>query len=166
MLRAPSLATVERELVTPVGLRTLSPSDPAYCPRYEGGVAQRDGAYHQGTAWPWLMGAFVEAWLRVNGETPARRAEAHARFVAPLEARLETYGLGHLCEIADGDPPHAPARVSVSGVVAGRASADAEAHRRRLTPLPVPEEGQHGKDDDHESDDIDDSVHGSSALAL
>ncbi|MFO1322980.1 MAG: amylo-alpha-1,6-glucosidase [Burkholderiales bacterium] len=102
------VATVERDLVTPAGLRSLSPSDPAYRPRYEGGVAARDGAYHQGTAWPWLTGAFVDAWLNVNGDTAANRDVARSRFVAPLAARLAMYGLGHLCEIADGDAPHAP----------------------------------------------------------
>jgi len=98
----------ERMLVTPMGLRSLSPSDPAYCPRYEGGVAQRDGAYHQGTAWPWLIGAFVDAWLRVHGDDAARRAQARARFVAPLVAHLAVAGLGHVSEIADGDAPHTP----------------------------------------------------------
>ena len=65
--------TVERELVTPAGVRSLARSDPAYCARYEGGPAQRDGAYHQGTAWPWLIGPFVDAWLRVHGTTRRRR---------------------------------------------------------------------------------------------
>lgn len=99
---------VLRELVTPAGLRTLARSDPAYRPRYEGGVAERDGAYHQGTVWPWLMGPFVDAWLRVHGDDPAARAQARAQFVAPLEAQLATSGLGYLPEIADGDPPHTP----------------------------------------------------------
>lgn len=99
---------VLRELVTPAGLRTLARSDPAYRPRYEGGVAERDGAYHQGTVWPWLMGAFVDAWLRVNGNDTAARAQARAQFVAPLEAQLATSGLGYLPEIADGDAPHTP----------------------------------------------------------
>jgi glycogen debranching enzyme len=102
------VSTVERELLTPMGLRTLSPSDPAYCPRYEGGVAERDGAYHQGTVWPWLIGAFVEAWLRVNGNDAAQRKDARERFLAPLEAHLDTAGLGHVSEIADGDAPHLP----------------------------------------------------------
>ncbi len=102
------VAAVERDLVTPMGLRSLAPSDPAYCPRYQGGVAQRDGAYHQGTVWPWLMGGFVDSWLRVHGDGAAERSEARRRFVAPLEAHVETAGLGHVCEIADGDAPHAP----------------------------------------------------------
>lgn len=102
------VATVERDLVTPMGLRSLARSDPAYCPRYEGGVAQRDGAYHQGTVWPWLIGGFIDAWLRVHGDDAVRRAEARRRFLAPLEAHLQTAGLGHVSEIADGDPPHTP----------------------------------------------------------
>jgi glycogen debranching enzyme len=102
------VATVERDLVTPMGLRSLAPSDPGYCPRYEGGVAQRDGAYHQGTVWPWLIGGFIDAWLRVHGDDAAHRAEARRRFLAPLEAHLQLAGLGHVCEIADGDPPHTP----------------------------------------------------------
>ena len=64
------VALVERELLTPLGLRTLSPSDPAYRGRYAGGRVERDGAYHQGTAWPWLLGPFVAAWQAVRGATP------------------------------------------------------------------------------------------------
>ena len=102
------VATVERDLLTPLGVRTLSPADPAYRGRYEGGVAQRDGAYHQGTAWPWLTGAFVDAWLHAHGDDAAHRAEARERFVAPLGDLLMASGLGHLPEIADGDAPHWP----------------------------------------------------------
>ena len=102
------VATVERELLTPMGLRTLSPADPAYRPRYEGDVRARDGAYHQGTAWPWLTGPFVAAWLAVHGDDAARRAEARARFVVPLLDHLRVAGLGHVCEIADAEPPHTP----------------------------------------------------------
>jgi predicted glycogen debranching enzyme len=100
--------TVERELVTPMGLRSLATTDPAYRSRYEGDVAQRDGAYHQGTAWPWLIGSFVDAWLRVHGDGPAQRAMARERFVAPFDAHLQVAGLGHVSEIADGDWPHEP----------------------------------------------------------
>jgi predicted glycogen debranching enzyme len=98
---------VEARLLTPMGLRSLAPDDPAYVGRYEGGVALRDGAYHQGTAWPWLMGPFVDAWVRVRGNTPAVRAEARRRFLNPLLAGLDRGGLGHIAEIADGDAPHA-----------------------------------------------------------
>jgi len=102
------VATVERELLTPLGLRTLAHSDPAYCARCEGGVPERDGAYHQGTVWPWLIGAFVDAWLNVHGDDAAHRANARRRFLAPLQDHLEVAGLGHVSEIADGDPPHMP----------------------------------------------------------
>ena len=102
------VATVERTLLTPLGLRTLAPSDHGYCPRYEGGPAQRDAAYHQGTVWPWLLGAFVEAVVRVHGDTKAARAEARAKYVDPLLATLPVNaGLNHLPEIADAEPPHA-----------------------------------------------------------
>jgi predicted glycogen debranching enzyme len=99
---------VEARLVTPLGLRSLAPDEPDYAPRYRGGVRERDGAYHQGTVWPWLMGAFVEAWVRVRGETPDAKREARARFLAPLFSCLDDAGVGHLPEVADGDPPHAP----------------------------------------------------------
>jgi glycogen debranching enzyme len=91
-----------------MGLRTLSPGDPAYVGRYEGGPQQRDGAYHQGTAWPFLAGAFVDAWVRVRGSTEEARREARERFLAPLLAHLDEAGLGHVSEIADGDAPHTP----------------------------------------------------------
>jgi glycogen debranching enzyme len=99
---------VEARLATPLGLRSLAPADPAYVGRYEGGPRQRDGAYHQGTAWPWLSGAFVDAWVRVRGGTEEARREARVRFLAPLLAHLDEAGLGHVSEIADGDAPHAP----------------------------------------------------------
>src|SRR5262249_53769205 len=96
----------ERTLLTPLGLRTLAPDDPQYRPRFRGGVAERDWAYHQGTVWPWLLGPFIEAWVRVRGSTEAAKAEARARFLPPLHAHLETGGLGHVSEVADGDLPH------------------------------------------------------------
>jgi len=99
---------VERSLWTPKGLRTLSPEDSRYRGRYQGGVEERDEAYHQGTVWPWLAGPFIEAWVRVRGATPETRREARARFLEPLLAAAGEAGLGHLPEIADGDAPHAP----------------------------------------------------------
>ena len=95
---------VATRLLTPLGLRTLDPADPAYRGRYAGGVLERDGAYHQGTAWPWLLGPFVQAWLRVGGAREAGRA----RFLPPLQAHLAEAGLGHVSEVVDGDAPHAP----------------------------------------------------------
>jgi predicted glycogen debranching enzyme len=96
----------ERKLLTPLGLRTLAPDDPQYKPYFRGGVAERDSAYHQGTVWPWLIGPFIEAWVRVRGSTEAAKAEARSRFLQPLQDHLETAGLGHVSEVADGDPPH------------------------------------------------------------
>ncbi len=99
---------VETNLLTPVGLRSLAPADPRYVARYEGGVLERDGSYHQGTVWPWLLGPFVEAWVRVRGDTLQTRREARARFLAPLRQHLEQGGLGHVSEIADAAAPHTP----------------------------------------------------------
>jgi predicted glycogen debranching enzyme len=100
--------TVERELLTPLGLRSLAPGEPGYRAHYDGGVFERDSAYHQGTVWPWLMGPFVEAWLLVRGNTPEAKREADARFLAPLREHLEVAGLGHISEVADAEPPHRP----------------------------------------------------------
>ena len=100
--------TVERHLLTPLGLRSLAPGEPGYAPRYEGDSSARDAVYHQGTVWPWLIGPFVEAWVRVRGNTAAARRDARARFVTPLLAHLETAGLGHISEIADAEPPFTP----------------------------------------------------------
>jgi predicted glycogen debranching enzyme len=97
---------VEAKLATPMGLRTLAPDDPRYCPRYEGPAAQRDCAYHQGTVWPWLVGPFVDAWTRVRGNTPASRREAHKRFVQPLLDQMAENRSAHVAELADGEPPH------------------------------------------------------------
>lgn len=98
----------EAELWTPAGLRSLAPGETGYIGAYRGGPGERDAAYHQGTAWAWLDGPFVEAWVRVRGGTAEAKAQARRRFLDPLLARLELMGLGHLAEIADGDPPHAP----------------------------------------------------------
>jgi predicted glycogen debranching enzyme len=99
---------VEARLLTPLGLRTLPPEHPDYHGRYEGGVRERDGAYHQGTVWPYLQGAFADAWVRVRGGGAAVFREARDRFLAPLQAHLDEAGLGHVSEIADGDAPHTP----------------------------------------------------------
>jgi glycogen debranching enzyme len=98
---------VQEHLLTPYGLRTLAPSDPQYRGRYTGGPAERDGAYHQGTVWPWLMGPFITAYVKVNGGSTAARAQA-AEWLKPLQYHLSDSGLGHISEIFDGDPPHRP----------------------------------------------------------
>jgi glycogen debranching enzyme len=100
--------TVEDHLLTPMGLRTLGAKEPGYCVQCTGGVAQRDGAYHQGTVWPWLLGPFVEAWVRVRGNTTEAKRAARQRFLVPFLQHLEQAGLGHVSEIADSETPHIP----------------------------------------------------------
>jgi predicted glycogen debranching enzyme len=101
------LEIVERELLTPVGLRTLAPSDSRYRPRYEGDQYSRDSAYHQGTVWPWLLGPFITAYVRVNGGTAAAREHARG-LLRGLEAHLSEAGVGQISEIFDADAPHLP----------------------------------------------------------
>jgi glycogen debranching enzyme len=98
---------VERELLTPVGLRTLARGEPGYVPHYRGGPAERDGAYHQGTVWPWLLGPFVRALLRVRGRTAETLAHGRALFAA-LERHLDEACIGHVSEVFDAEPPHRP----------------------------------------------------------
>jgi glycogen debranching enzyme len=102
------LASIESRLWTPLGLRSLAPSEPGYIGHYGGDVTSRDRAYHQGTVWPWLLASFVDAWVRARGGRSDVIAEARQRFLTPLLAHLETAGLGHVSEIADGDFPHTP----------------------------------------------------------
>jgi len=100
---------IEQKLWTPMGLRTLDPADPNYRGQYCGGIYQRDGAYHQGTVWPWLLGPFAEAWVRVRGNSVEAQRDAKQKFWRPIETHLASVGLGHISEIADGDYPHTPA---------------------------------------------------------
>ena len=99
---------VAASLLTPMGLRSLAPGESGYCPRYEGGIVERDGAYHQGTAWPWLIGPFVEAHVRVAGGGAAAKRAAREKFLEPLLRHLAKAGLGHVSEIADAEAPHIP----------------------------------------------------------
>ncbi len=101
------VTAVNARLLTPRGLRTLDPRDPAYAPRYEGGVAKRDRAYHQGTVWPWLSGAYVEANLKAFGPDPQIVARLRTWLEGFVAATTEM-GLGHVAEVYDGDPPHRP----------------------------------------------------------
>jgi predicted glycogen debranching enzyme len=95
------------ELLTPFGLRTLEPRNPAYVGRYFGDQDQRDRAYHQGTVWPWLIGFFCEAYLRAYGWKP-RRLEYLKSLLDGFEGHLASCGLNHISEVGDGDPPHRP----------------------------------------------------------
>jgi glycogen debranching enzyme len=98
---------VERELLTPYGLRSLSPRHPEYRPRYEGDAYSRDTAYHQGTVWAWLLGPFITAYLRVHDRSPESVAAARG-WLLNFRAHLRDAGLGQISEIFDGDAPHAP----------------------------------------------------------
>lgn len=101
------VATVERELLTPVGLRTLSSSDPRYLGHYGGDQHSRDTAYHQGTVWPWLLGPFLTASIRVYDGTAEARERAH-QLLQGLAEHLREAGIGQISEIFDGEPPHGP----------------------------------------------------------
>jgi len=99
------LDVVERKLLTPVGLRTLADDDPRFVPRVVGSPRERDGAYHQGTVWPWLLGPYITALVRVRGQ---RGVAEGRRLIAGLEEHLGEAGVGSISEIFDGAPPHAP----------------------------------------------------------
>jgi glycogen debranching enzyme len=98
---------VEQELLTPYGLRSLSPRHPEYRGRYEGDAYSRDTAYHQGTVWAWLLGPFITAYLRVNDRSPESVATARG-WLHNFRAHLREAGLGQISEIFDGDAPHEP----------------------------------------------------------
>ena len=93
------VAACRGDLVTSIGLRSLSPLDPGYRGRHRGGPAERDAAYHQGTVWPWLIGPYADAVRRAGGDT--------AGLLDGLELHLSEFGLGSVSETADGDAPHA-----------------------------------------------------------
>jgi glycogen debranching enzyme len=92
-----------RHLFTPVGLRSLAASHPAYNGHYGGSPVQRDGVYHQGTVWGWLLGPFAAAHYRVYRDKELARS-----FLAGMEHHLFDACLGSISEIFDGDPPHEP----------------------------------------------------------
>jgi glycogen debranching enzyme len=92
-----------QRLLTPYGLRSLAPGEDGYQGHYGGGPRERDGAYHQGTVWGWLLGPFALAHYRVYGDRGAAM-----QFLEPLGAAIQRYGLGMLGEIFDGDAPFAP----------------------------------------------------------
>jgi glycogen debranching enzyme len=100
---------VRRELLTPYGLRTLSPSDPRFRARYTGAQLQRDEAYHNGTIWAWLIGPFLEAYLKINRNS-ANAIDQAKIWLAPLIDHLQSTGcIGSISEIFEAEPPHRPA---------------------------------------------------------
>jgi glycogen debranching enzyme len=98
------LEVVRQRLVTPVGLRSLAPGDPDYKPRYDGDLRARDAAYHQGTVWAWLVGPFVDAWLRVH---PGDHVGAR-RFLEAFSTHLSEGCVGSISEVFDAEPPFTP----------------------------------------------------------
>ncbi|MEJ7849403.1 MAG: amylo-alpha-1,6-glucosidase [Pyrinomonadaceae bacterium] len=98
---------VENDLLTPFGLRSLSPNDPRYVPIYIGSTLERDGSYHQGTVWGWLIGPFVEAYLKVNSNNLTARNRAR-EIAGNFKKHMAEAMTGQVSEIFDGDPPHTP----------------------------------------------------------
>jgi glycogen debranching enzyme len=95
---------VEEKLWTPVGLRSLAPQHPDYKQTYKGDLRARDAAYHQGTVWAWLVGPFVDAWLKLH---PEGRALAR-RFLDGMVPHLSEACVGSVSEIFDAEPPYTP----------------------------------------------------------
>jgi predicted glycogen debranching enzyme len=98
------LRVVREQLLTPFGLRSLSPLHPDYKPRYYGDLRARDAAYHQGTVWAWLIGPFVDAWLKLHPED----TDGVRNILAGFDAHLSDFGTGSIAEIFDGEPPFTP----------------------------------------------------------
>jgi glycogen debranching enzyme len=101
------VAAAEAKLLTPFGLRTLAPREDGYRPEYRGGPLERDGAYHQGAVWPWLLGPFARARLRAFGRTPENVARCRA-LVDGVARHLEDACLGQVSEILEAEPPFRP----------------------------------------------------------
>ena len=97
------METVSRRLLTPVGLRSLAPGHPDYKPAYFGDLRARDAAYHQGTVWAWLIGHYIDAWLKVHGDKGAARA-----MLKGFEQHLRDAGVGTISEIFDAEAPYHP----------------------------------------------------------
>jgi glycogen debranching enzyme len=99
------LKKAHEELLTPKGLRTLSPNDPDYKGKYFGNQAERDAAYHQGTVWPWLLEPFAEGLITVHQKEAIPVLE---NIFYNFDSGMCDYGISTIEEIADGDPPHKP----------------------------------------------------------
>jgi glycogen debranching enzyme len=108
------LTTVREELLTPLGLRSLSPRDPRYQGRYGGAVAARDRAYHQGTTYPWLLGPFISAFVRVYGRSQPTREQARGMLKACLDRACGPQAGGQIHELFDGDAPQHPGGLTAS----------------------------------------------------
>jgi glycogen debranching enzyme len=98
------VAQVTERLLTPFGLRSLAPGHPDYKPKYEGDLRSRDASYHQGTVWAWLIGPFIDAWLRVHPE----RVDKAREFLAAFEPHLREAGIGSVSEVFDAEAPYYP----------------------------------------------------------
>ena len=103
-----SCLAVESELLTPYGLRTLSAKHADYCPRYQGSPDQRDASYHQGTVWPWLIGAFVQARLKISADPKHRSRDLNRKLHRLFNDHVKEYGMGSIAEIFDAEEPHTP----------------------------------------------------------
>jgi predicted glycogen debranching enzyme len=99
------LAVVSSELLTPKGLRTLSPKNPAYTGVYDGDQPARDAAAHQGSVYPWLLGHYAEAYLRLYKKSGADHI---SNIFYGFQQDMETHGIGTVSELYDGNPPHYP----------------------------------------------------------
>jgi predicted glycogen debranching enzyme len=96
------MSVVEKELLTPVGLRSLSPHNPEYKKNYHGDLKNRDAAYHQGTVWAWLIGPYIDAWMKLH---PNEDKEARS-FLSAFPEHLDDAGMGTISEVFDAEPPH------------------------------------------------------------
>ena len=96
------VAVAQEKLLTPVGLRSLAPDDPEYKPIYSGDLRSRDGAYHQGTVWAWLIGPFVDAWLKLHPDDK----KARANFSRVFPVHLSDDSIGTIGEVFDAREPH------------------------------------------------------------
>ncbi|HIZ88035.1 MAG TPA: amylo-alpha-1,6-glucosidase [Candidatus Coprenecus pullistercoris] len=104
-VRGMVMESVKKELLTSRGIRTLAPKNPLYKGVYDGNQDQRDHAYHQGSTRVWLLTFYIEAMFRLYGEMFVRRA---TELVGAFEEDIERHGVGSICELYDGDPPHNP----------------------------------------------------------
>lgn len=105
------LETVERRLLTPFGLRSLAPGHPDYKPKYDGDLRSRDAAYHQGTVWGWLIGPFVDAWLKVYPD----RASVCGKFITGFDSHLSEACIGTISEVFDAEAPYSPRGCAAQG---------------------------------------------------